>query len=78
MIYSILTLQTLNSYIKAFPHSFLHRYLGEGMAYTVTDLSDGNLNLVFRVQNTHTLKRVIVKQALPFSRRFPEFKVSKD
>lgn len=40
--------------------------------YTVTDISDGNLNSVYRVQDTAGAS-VILKQALPWARRYPAF-----
>jgi 5-methylthioribose kinase len=43
------------------------------------DLADGNVNLVFRVWNPRdTARSLIVKQALPHARRYPEVKMPLD
>lgn len=43
---------------------------------TVKDLADGNVNLVFRVQSKkNPQKSIIVKQALPHARKYPDFKM---
>jgi 5-methylthioribose kinase len=40
------------------------------------DLADGNVNLVFRVfAKNNPKKSLIVKQALPYARRYPDFKM---
>lgn len=43
------------------------------------DLADGNVNLVFRVSSNEDPSRsIIVKQALPYARRYPDFKMPLD
>lgn len=39
-----------------------------------TDLADGNLNLVFRVEGSSG-RSLIVKQSLPYARKYPDFKL---
>lgn len=41
------------------------------------DLADGNVNLVFRVSNAAG-RSIIVKQALPWARKYPDFKLPLD
>ena len=44
------------------------------------DLAEGNINLIFRVfsQSDPINKSVLLKQALPFSRRYPDFKMPQE
>jgi 5-methylthioribose kinase len=43
------------------------------------DLADGNVNLVFRIHvKGNPQQSIILKQALPFARRYPEFKMPLD
>lgn len=54
----------------------LNKFFDKSEELTVKDLADGNVNLVFRVQSKKTpTKSIIVKQALPFARRYPDFKM---
>ncbi|MCM3144254.1 S-methyl-5-thioribose kinase [Brevibacillus sp. MER 51] len=63
MAYRALSEQEAVEYVKAIPDLF-----SEGAELTSREIGDGNLNLVFDIQEPATGKSVIVKQALPFAR----------
>ena len=71
--YAFDTTSALN-YINS--HPIRAQFFDKNDELTCTDLADGNVNLVFRVQvKNNPKKSIIVKQALPFARRYPEFKM---
>lgn len=51
--------------------------LGNG-ELKATLISEGNVNLIFRVENAKNGKSVILKQALPYAWRYPDFKMPVD
>ena len=60
-------------------HSLRSQFFKSDDILECFDLADGNVNLVFRVQVAgNPQKSIIVKQALPFARRYPEFKMPLD
>lgn len=72
--YTPLTENTVLPYL--FRWSNLSNHFNANDELTVKDLADGNVNLVFRVQcKKQPSKSIIVKQALPFARRYPDFKM---
>jgi 5-methylthioribose kinase len=48
-------------------------FFGDLSSLTGTAITEGNINLIFRVSNG--ARSVLVKQALPYSWRYPEFKL---
>jgi 5-methylthioribose kinase len=61
-------------YLRGRPE--IDSFFGADAELTCTDLADGNVNLVFRVASRRDPARsLIVKQALPHARRYPEFKM---
>jgi 5-methylthioribose kinase len=40
----------------------------EDAVLTCSEIGDGNLNLVFRIQDTHSKQSIIIKQALPYAK----------
>ena len=68
-----LTEQTVIDYVRGTP--VYDMVLGGAGAYVATAITEGNINLLFRVKNNTSGKSVLVKQALPFSWRYPEFKL---
>jgi 5-methylthioribose kinase len=77
-MYFALDERTAVDYVRAFPA--LREILGDGDDLKCVDLAEGNINLIFRVYGeSDAIKRsVLVKQALPHSRRYPEFKIPLD
>ncbi|GAA4713349.1 S-methyl-5-thioribose kinase [Brevibacillus fulvus] len=63
MAYHPLTEAEAVTYVKRLPNLF-----SEGAELSSKEIGDGNLNLVFQIQDAATGKSVIVKQALPFAR----------
>lgn len=60
-------------------------YFGDTTSLRCKDLADGNVNLVFRlssacddVASSQAERSIIVKQALPHARRYPDFKMPLD
>ena len=74
-MYAPLTTETVVDYVRKSPVMATLFEPDEEM--TVVDLAEGgNINLIFRVHSTVNPDRsVLVKQALPHSRRYPEFKM---
>lgn len=73
MSYSILTEEDVKKYIQTQIDFFdKHAQL------TVKEIGDGNLNHVFRVQDSLSGRSIIVKQALPYARTSVEMKLSAD
>jgi 5-methylthioribose kinase len=54
--------------------------LGKSDNLECVDLAEGNINLIFRVhgESDAVNRSVLIKQALPHSRRYPEFKIPLD
>lgn len=77
-MYEPLTVDTVADYVRNSPVMAEIFQPGDEMA--VEDLAEGgNINLIFRVYATADRNRsVLVKQALPHSRRYPEFKMPLD
>lgn len=69
--YRILTTSEIGDYVVQKTD-----YFTPPLHVTVTDISDGNLNHVFRVSNTLNKQSVIVKQALPYARTSIEMNLS--
>ena len=65
MIYAILTLETLPAYIRS-KAAELPAWFDTGATLEIAELSDGNLNAVYRV--TSATASLIVKQGLPYLR----------
>ncbi|PKM49914.1 MAG: S-methyl-5-thioribose kinase [Firmicutes bacterium HGW-Firmicutes-7] len=61
--YYELTVDTVVSYVNAKLDFF-----PEDAVFECNEIGDGNLNLVFRIKDTHSNKSIIVKQALPYVR----------
>ncbi|MDZ4297440.1 MAG: S-methyl-5-thioribose kinase [Moraxellaceae bacterium] len=70
MSYFALSLATLPDYLKS--RGLAAEFLAKDESLQCSDLADGNLNLVFRVQN-QAGQSVIVKQSLPWARKYPDF-----
>lgn len=70
MSYFALSLATLPDYLKS--SGLAKQFLAEDQFLQCSDLADGNLNLVFRVRNAAG-QSVIVKQSLPWARKYPDF-----
>lgn len=51
--------------------------LGEGELQAEL-IAEGNVNLIFRIHNIHNGRSVILKQALPYAWRYPDFKMPVD
>ena len=47
-------------------------------SWQVQPITEGNVNLLFRVRNPQTGRSLIVKQALPYAWRYPDFKMPTD
>ncbi len=65
--------QTVIDYVRNTPA--YETVLGGAGHYLATAITEGNINLLFRVKNETTGHSVLVKQALPYSWRYPEFKL---
>lgn len=66
--------QTVLEYVRS--SEALHPLLGDIKALTSKALNEGNVNLLFRVANqTNSHSAVLVKQALPYAWRYPDFKM---
>lgn len=78
MSYTILKSETLPEYVQTIERC--KDVLGEGDDLVVTEIGDGNLNYVYRVERPGAEKRsLIVKQAVPFLRMVgEEWPLSKD
>jgi 5-methylthioribose kinase len=65
-------------YVRKSP--LIARIFGEKDDLTAVDLAEGNINLIFRVQSAAApvSQSVLIKQALPYSRRYPEIKLPLD
>jgi len=77
-MYFPLDQQTVLEYVRK---TFLMaRIFGEKDDLTAVDLAEGNNNLIFRVQSATAPggPSVLIKQALPHSRRYPEIKLPLD
>lgn len=74
-MYTPLTVETVINYVRQSP--ILDKIFEPDDEMTVVDLAEGgNINLIFRVHSTTDPNRsVLVKQALPHSRRYPDFKM---
>lgn len=74
-MYAPLTAETVIDYLRQTPVMATHFAPDDVLA--VVDLAEGgNVNLIFRVHSVHEPARsVLVKQALPHSRRYPDFKM---
>lgn len=74
-MYAPLTAATVIDYLRQTPVMATHFAPDDVLA--VVDLAEGgNVNLIFRVHSVHEPARsVLVKQALPHSRRYPDFKM---
>jgi len=66
--------QTVKDYLRK---KGLAHLLGEG-AWQAEPITEGNVNLLFRVENPATGRSVVVKQALGYAWRYPDFKMPKD
>lgn len=66
--------QTVIDYLKTTP---VFQQVFDGISeFQSYQISEGNVNLIFRVSSLHDAqKSVIVKQALPFAWRYPDFKM---
>ena len=71
-MYTPLTAKTVVDYVRQ--STVAGQIFNSDEALTVVDLSDGgNVNLIFRVHSsTNTDRSVLVKQALPYARRYPD------
>ena len=74
-MYTPLTIETVIDYVRQSP--VMDKLFEPDDEMTVVDLAEGgNINLIFRVHSTAVPSRsVLVKQALPHSRRYPDFKM---
>ncbi|MDN5272639.1 S-methyl-5-thioribose kinase [Chloroflexus sp. MS-CIW-1] len=72
-----LTTQTVVDYLKTTP---VHQQVFAGVSeFAACQISEGNVNLIFRVSALHNSQQsVIVKQALPYAWRYPDFKMPVD
>lgn len=69
-----LNTQTVVDYLKTTP--VYRQVFGEVSEFHAQQISEGNVNLIFRVAASHNPQQsVIVKQALPFAWRYPDFKM---
>lgn len=77
-MYETLTVNTVADYVRQSPVMGELFHADDELA--VEDLAEGgNINLIFRVYATADRERsVLVKQALPHARRYPEFKIPLD
>ncbi len=66
--------RTVQDYLR---RKGLSPLLGEG-AWQAEPITEGNVNLLFRVKNPATGRSVVVKQALPYAWRYPDFKMPTD
>ena len=65
--------QTVIDYVRGTP-AYEQVLAGPG-DYAAQAITEGNINLLFRVTNRTANSSVLVKQALPHSWRYPEFKL---
>ncbi len=74
-MYYSLDRQSVLEYVRKSP--LMARIFGEKDDLTAVDLAEGNINLIFRVQSATASvgQSVLIKQALPHSRRYPEIKL---
>lgn len=74
-MYTPLTAETVIDYVRKSP--IFNQLFEPSDELTVVDLAEGgNINLIFRVHSTADPDRsVLIKQALPHSRRYPDFKM---
>jgi 5-methylthioribose kinase len=77
-MYYSLDRQSVLEYVRKSP--LIARIFGEKDDLTAVDLAEGNINLIFRVQSAAApvSQSVLIKQALPYSRRYPEIKLPLD
>lgn len=77
-MYKSLTAETVADYVRQSP--VMAEIFEPNDEMAVEDLAEGgNINLIFRVYATANRDRsVLVKQALPHARRYPEFKIPLD
>ena len=77
-MYTPLTAATVVDYVRQSP--VMDQLFAPDDEMTVVDLAEGgNINLIFRVHSSANPDRsVLVKQALPHSRRYPDFKMPLD
>lgn len=70
--------RTAVDYVRSCPD--LTEILGNSDDLECVDLAEGNINLIFRVygESDPSNRSVLIKQALPHSRRYPEFKIPLD
>ncbi len=66
--------QTVRDYLR---RKGLAELLGEG-DWVAEPITEGNVNLLFRVKNPTAGRSVVVKQALGYAWRYPDFKMPKD
>ncbi len=66
--------QTVKDYLRG---KGLAKLLGEG-SWQAEPITEGNVNLLFRVRNPANGRSVVVKQALGYAWRYPDFKMPKD
>lgn len=66
-MYSILNSESMLQYVRAHPRA--QAFLDVGSSLEVVELSDGNLNAVFRVfEKNNVQKSILLKQGLPYLR----------
>ena len=67
--------ETARIYVEKAP--FFSRFFQQGEQLISSDIADGNVNLVFRVSSKSDPKArsILVKQALPHARKYPDFKM---
>jgi 5-methylthioribose kinase len=77
-MYRKLDEQSVLAYVQK--ASFYKQIFGDSDDLKSDDLAEGNINLIFRVYSASDPigKSVLVKQALPHSRRYPQFKIPLD
>jgi 5-methylthioribose kinase len=76
-MYEPLTVETALEYVKNSP--LMDEFFQAGDTLRCVDLAAGNVNLIFRVFSEEDPDRtVLLKQALPHARRYPDFKMPLD
>jgi 5-methylthioribose kinase len=76
-MYEPLTVESALAYVKSSP--LMEQFFGPHDTLVCDDLAIGNVNLIFRVYSKQDPDRtVLLKQALPHARRYPDFKMPLD
>jgi 5-methylthioribose kinase len=76
-MYEPLTAESALEYVKRSP--VMQKFFRDGDTLRCDDLAVGNVNLIFRVYSEQDPNRtVLLKQALPHARRYPDFKMPLD